>query len=296
MELTSKFSARVPARSRDAATAAAVDLRRLTARSRPLPELLIIGAQRSGTSSLYKYLEHHPCVVPSLRKETHYFSLHYEKGPDWYRAHFPSEWRRAVTRGRRGQVLTFESTPYYLFHPRAAVRAASVVPDARILVLLRNPVERAFSHYCHNVRHGREALSFEDALAAEPERLAGEVERMMADGAYRSRRHARFSYVARGLYAEQLLAWMEQFPAERFMVVRSEDLFERTPDIYAEVLAFLGIPPWQPKRFENFSYVNRRPTGATTMHPDTRRRLLEQFAPHNRRLEELLSRSLDWDA
>ena len=272
-----------------------MELRRLSASSRPLPELLIIGAQRAGTSSLYKYMGHHPCVVPSFRKETHYFSLHYEKGSDWYRAHFPSRWRRALTQRQRGEALTFESTPYYLFHPLAAARAASVVPQARILALVRHPVERAFSHYCHNVRHGREALSFEEALAAEPERLAGEVERMMLDGTYRSRRHARFSYVARGFYADQLQTWMSHFPAERFMVVRSEDLFEHTPGVYADVLAFLGIPEWQPKRFENFSYVKRRPTGGPSMRSDTRRRLLEQFEPHNRRLEELLNRSLEWD-
>ncbi len=270
-----------------------MELRRLTAGFRPLPELLIIGAQRSGTSSLYKYLEHHPCVVPSLRKETHFFSLNYEKGSDWYRAHFPSHWRRAVTRGRRGRVLTFESTPYYLFHPLAAARAAEVVPDACILVLLRNPVERAYSHYCHNLRHGREPLSFEDALAAEPERLAGELERIAATS--HSRHHARFSYFARGLYAQQLLTWMAHFPAERFKVVRSEDLFEHTPAVYADVLAFLGLPPWQPKRFENFSYARSVPTGGSSMRPDTRRRLVEQFEPHNRRLEELLNQRFNWD-
>lgn len=266
--------------------------RRATAGGRALPDFLVIGAMRAGTSSLYKYLERHPLVIPSLRKEVEYFTMNWGRGIAWYRSHFPIEARRAAARARGRHPQTFEATPYYLFHPRAAARAAEVVPAARIVVLLRDPIERAFSHYRHMARLGFEDLSFAEALEREPERLAGEAERIMDDPLYVSKVHHRFSYVARGLYAEQLEEWFRHFPRERFLILGSERFYADPAVVYGEILDHAGLPRWTPRGFRNYS---AQPGAApAAIDPAIRRTLAERFAPHNERLRALLGTDPGW--
>ena len=174
-----------------------VQARRPTSFLRALPDFLIVGTQRGGTSSLYKYLGQHPEVSPSTRKEVEFFSTRFDAGVEWYRAHFP-------LRRRSGRLHTFEATPDYLLHPLAAERAYRLLPEAKIIAMLREPTSRAFSHYNHNRRLGHEPLSFTDALAAEPERIAGERARLLADSSYRALDLRRHGYVERGKYDEQL--------------------------------------------------------------------------------------------
>ena len=256
-------------------------LRRPSAGRRPLPDFLLIGAQRGGTTSLYRYLATHPSVAPALGKELQYFTLHHGRGEAWYRSHFP------VT---AGSTLTFEATPYYLFHPLAPERAAATVGGARMVVLLRDPAARAFSHHRHNVSRGLEPLGFEAALDAEPDRLAGEEQRLLEDPGYVSRSHRLFSYVGRGLYVDQLERWFSHFPREQVLVLASEDLYRQPGPTYRSVLDFLGLAPLELPAYP----VHTRSSGSTSMAPSTRRRLDERFAPHNRRLAELLGQDLGW--
>ena len=165
--------------------------RRRHAVDRALPGLLVLGTQRGGTTSLYRWLAGHPQVQPPLDKEIQFFSVEWSRGIDWYRCHF----------GPTGDGrLNFEASPYYLYHPCAPVRAASVLPKAKLIALLRDPVSRAWSHYHHNLRLGLEPLSFADAIAAEPERLAGEAERLQADPTAVSFAHRHHSYLDRSRY------------------------------------------------------------------------------------------------
>jgi hypothetical protein len=258
-------------------------VRRSTSRFRPLPDFLVIGGQRCGTTSLYYYLRAHPQVLPALVKEVHFLSLHWSRGQGWYRAQFPLRARK--TSRRVTAPLTFEATPYYLAHPLAASRAAQLLPEAKLLVLLRDPVSRAWSHYRHMVRLGLEPLSFEEAIAAEPLRLAGEVERLEADRHYDAVRYRRYSYLTRGAYAEQLERWLAHFPPDRFLVLGSERLLADPAAGYARVLRFLGLPAWSPSAFPLHT---RNPRGSSDMPSGIRRRLEEHFAPAKRELEELL--------
>jgi hypothetical protein len=251
----------------------------------------VIGAQRSGTSSLYKYLGDHPQVVPSLRKEVGYFSRHYARGPGWYRAHFPLEGRMtAASRARRAPVLSFEATPDYLLHPLAPRRAAELVPGAKLIVLLRDPVDRALSHYHHMVRLGLEPLPLKQAIEAEPERLARDLERVHVDPGWDALRLLRYSYVGRGMYAEQLERWLRHFPRERLLILRSEDLFADETDAYGRILHFLDVRDWRPRRFRTYSVAS----DATGHPPAVRDRLAGAFAAPNRRLYELIGRNMGW--
>ncbi|MBA3426416.1 MAG: sulfotransferase [Rubrobacter sp.] len=166
-------------------------------RSNPgsLPDFLIIGAQKAGTTFLYYLLCQHPYVAPTSEKELHFFdSQKFNKGEGWYRSNFPPP-----TSENGHKVITGEASPYYIYHPLAARRAAQVVPHARLIVLLRNPVDRAYSDYQNRLREGNEFLGFEEAIEAEEERIKGEKEKMLADEGYSSASHRRHSYLARGV-------------------------------------------------------------------------------------------------
>ncbi len=287
---------RVPRRYQQLAVEARVGIRQRTDPHRSLPDFLVIGAQRSGTSSMYKYLEHHPCVLSSLRKETEYFSSRWNRGEAWYRGHFPSRARRAFEARRRGfGVLSFEASPNYIFHPLAPARAARLLPHAKLIVLLRNPADRAFSHHGHEMRAGRETLSFEEALDREEARLAGQEARMVKEPGYRSLAWEHYSYQSRGHYAEQLVRWRRYFAPERFLVLRSEDLYANPARSYRRVLSFLGLPDWVPAQFYNHSYLGVGAPPSEPLPPALRRRLGKVFAASNRELCSLLGDDFGWE-
>lgn len=272
---------------------ARVALRRPTGPFRQLPDFLVLGAMRAGTSSLFRYLGAHPAVAPSLRKETEYFSLWYGRGESWYRAHFPLQSTSGV-----GPQQCFEATPYYLAHPHAPPRARAALPEAKLVVMLRDPVARAISHHRHLVRLGIEPLPFQEAIEREPDRLAGEWDRLVADPSYRSRNHHLFSYLARGRYAEQLERWFEQFPRDRFLILEHETFFRDPHAGFAELLRFLELPPWHPAEFRNYSHSDlgeaRRTYGRRSLAPSTKTALRKHFEPHDRRLGRLLGKPPAW--
>jgi hypothetical protein len=247
-----------------------------------LPDFLIIGGQRCGTTSLHHYLAEHPQVRPATGKEIQFFSIHYGRGERWYRGHFP-----VPMAGRQ----SFEASPYYLFHPRAAERAAVTLPQARFIALLRDPVERAYSHYLHTRSYGGEPLSFGDALAAEHDRLAWAL-RAGPDSRAAHAVLRRHSYAARGRYAEQLERWFRHVPRSRIHVVRSEDFYADPATTYAEILRFLDLEPYLPPRFAQ--HTRRVEWGAPPR--QARDSLRAYFLPHNARLAELLGWSDPWPA
>ncbi len=261
-----------------------------TASQRRLPDFIVAGAQKSGTTSLWAYLSEHPNVTPPMTKEMSFFDVNFHRGLNWYRMHFPVNETRSLA-PPTSVSLTGESTAYYMFHPLAAQRIADTSPNIKIILLLRNPIDRAFSHYQLKVRRRQEQLSFEDAIAAEAQRLAGEQEKILADPHYYSVNHDRFSYLARGIYADQLIRWQKVFTPDRLLILESSEFFNRTAEVFERVLQFLGLPKWQPAHFGNRFPGKYR----ERMSDDTRLRLIEYFRPHNERLFELLGERFNWD-
>lgn len=260
------------------------DYRQWTSPLRGLPSALIIGAQRSGTTSLFNYLAQHPDVRPPLGKEIHYFDLHYGRGDRWYRGRFPFRHRL------RGRVLTIDASPYYLFHPLAPGRAARRLPDVKLVAVLRNPIDRAFSHYQHEVRDGRETLAFPEAIAREAERLEGEEERLRSDPGYYSYNHHRYAYARRGLYLEQLARWVAHYPRANLLVLQSERLFREPEAVCAELYKFLSLRPHRLGHYPAFYQGNYE----RAMPPELRARLVAYFEPHNRALYQWLGEAYDW--
>jgi hypothetical protein len=245
------------------------------------PDFVILGAQRGGTTSLYAYLNDHPQVFPAAEKEIHFVTDHFGRGRDWYLGQFPEE--------LPVDGITGEATPYALFHPLAPRRLRLIAPCAKLIVLLRNPVERAYSQYLLEHARGDETLDFAAALDAEPERLAGIEEKLARDPHYMSRAHKHASYLARGDYAPQLERWFNAFPREQFLVLRSEDLFEQPEATFAHVTGFLGIDDC-----DGISFAAHNRSDGPPIDPAVRRRLAAHFTSRNAQLAALLGWDPGW--
>jgi hypothetical protein len=249
-----------------------------------LPDFVIIGEKKCGTSFFYHLLTQHPLVEPAAKKELHFFdALFEEEGVEWYRQCFPQPSRKD---GRR--TITGEATPY-MSHPLAPQRMAQVVPHARLIALLRNPVDRAYSDYQMGVRKGRENRTFEEVIgAAEKAQPSGEAGEAYADLAV-----ARDRFLSKGVYVDQLLRWAEFFPKEQLLVLKSEDFFESPNETLKRAFDFLGLPQWEPAASKP---GKKRNAGSYEegMDPATRRWLEEYFEPHNRRLYDYLGVDFGW--
>jgi Sulfotransferase domain len=241
----------------------------------PLPDFVVIGTQKGGTSYFYSLLtEEHPLVRRAAAKELHFFDHKFAEGVGWYRRCF-SEGRHVD--GQR--TITGEASPSYLFDPQVPERMAQIVPEARLIALLRNPVDRAYSHYQMEVRRGKEERSFEEATQEEMTSVEGQGNTVDVPHAY----------LRRGLYAEQLERFSYFANRDGLLAVKSENLFTRRLEVLERVLRFLRLPP--------FESTLASPSGRLTyepMDPDTRRRLEGFFAPHNEHLYDLLSTDFGW--
>jgi hypothetical protein len=267
-----------------------------TSTYRPLPDFLVIGTKKGGTTSMMSWLIEHPNVMRMFprylqRKSPHYFDINFAKGDNWYRSHFASSAVRALSARRaESPVLTGEASPYYMFHPAAAERIFATAPDIKLIALLREPVSRAYSNYWDRVATGNEDLTtFEAAIEAEPDRLKGVTTEDLGDPAFYSYHHDHHTYLARGRYAEQLRRFLDVFSRDQLLVLPAEDMFKQAQPTFDAVQQFLGLPlapvPLQAR--------NER-AGYPKIDPATKGRLAAYYAPYNAELTALLGRDFGW--
>jgi hypothetical protein len=255
-----------------------------------MPHFLIIGAQKAGTTSLYYYLRQHPSVIPAIRKEIHFFDRYYRQGEAWYRAMFPleSKCRSSVDDGS-GKAITGEATPCYLLHPLAPQRVHKANPDAKLIILLRDPIERAFSQYHHEVRKGHESRTFGQALAAEEETIQRELEKIEHDEFFDSFALSHSSYLTRSRYAELIKKWFRYFDRDRVLILESKELSKNTKETLEKVCDFLDLSYFSPKK------QRRRNVGTyEPMDDSMKKQLIDYFEPHNKELVKLLGREFSW--
>jgi hypothetical protein len=243
---------------------------------------ITIGAQKCGTTSLFEYLSQNPAVTAPVTKELHYFDQHFCKGLKWYRAQWP------LPASDSSRQLG-EATPMYMFHPHAMRRIRSLAPQCRLIVLLRNPVDRAYSHFQHSVALSHENRVLEEAIFSEEPRLSQERDRMLRDENYFSKYYQRFSYLARGRYFEQLQYVLNFFPKEQLFVICSEELFAGPGPVLRELCGFLDLPYLQGLRLKHYYGRSYLPLA-----DETRSKLQEYFVEHNERLFELIGRRFPW--
>lgn len=263
----------------------------------PLPTFVIAGTQRSGTTSLWRWLRGHPDVFVAADKEVHFFDAHWDEGVDAYRRSFE---------GWSGQQAIGEVTPNYIFHPEAMKRLVSVVPDVRVVVSLREPVERAYSHYWARRSRHYETLDFAAVIAAEPAEVVPDM-----DAGY---------LLARGRYLTQIERTLEVLPPEQLLVVLFDDVDQRPAETFAEICRFIGVddqtvpaevgrPANAHRQFRSqrlrrvtlhvpgrlgdaLGRVNSRSVAYPALDPALRRELVERFRPDNEALARWLGRDL----
>ncbi len=264
------------------------NFRLATSSLRLLPDFIIIGAQKSGTTSLFHYLARHPQVKPSFTKEVHFFDGGknpdvdtFAKGSPWYRAHFP------LNTGKSRGFTTGEASPLYILNPLAPQRISELVPEVKLIALLRNPVDRAISHYFHEKRKGREQLPILEAFDAEEKR----VQHVLRQGDYKHLNFIHHTYLKRGLYAEQLERYIKLFDRRQLLIIKSENFFNDPGRNLMQICQFVGIdysfdfPDLSPRNTGN----NKKP-----IDPEVRSYLDDYYRDQNQRLYTLLDRDLGW--
>lgn len=259
----------------------------LQRRLRPVgmaPSYLIVGTKRGGSTSVADWVNQHPEVAPCrAAKGTHYFDVNFARGWDWYLSKFEpasKEWR-----------TTGEASPYYMFHPLAAERIGQALPEVRIIVSLREPVARAWSHHQYETQKGHEDRPFEEAVELEKSRLAGEEERMRRDPSYESYSHRHHSYLSRGRYAEQLERLYEHVPPEQVLVVRTENMFSDPARELTRIWKHLGVRDVPLPELSHLKATNAPPAIGHAL----RERLTDYYRPWNERLAALPGVGFTWD-
>jgi hypothetical protein len=248
---------------------------------RKKPEFLIIGAQKAGTTSLFKYLGQHPDVVLHNIKEFHFFDLRYEKGIDWYTSIFPN------IDGK----ITGEATPYYLFHPAVPERVKKHLPGIKLIVLLRNPVYRAYSHFMHSIKLlNEQEILFEKALQLERERLKDSDNQLALGEIQRHTGHQHNSYLSRGFYSPQLQRWLALFPQEQFLFIQSEHFFTSPQEHLNSVFRFLGLSPFTLTEFN----IHNEGTYRHSLSKELYYKLMKQYVEDIKKTEELTGLTFDW--
>lgn len=251
----------------------------LTARLRVLPDFLIIGAKKSGTTSLYWYLTQHPGVMPAYCKEVNFYQHNYHRGMAWYARFFPTVVEKYGRSLRQRPVLSCEATPDYIYFPVVAERVAETLPDARLIAVLRNPIDRAYSAYHHRVRRGVERRTFDEIVREELSESRDRTSRQKG------------SYLEKGIYAAYLQYWFDRFHRDRILVLATEEMSRDPHGNVGKTLSFLGL---RPHALDHYRKQNSAPY--PPMSVAVRERLMEYFEPHNERLFGLLGGDLGWNA
>ena len=258
---------------------------------RLLPDFIIIGAQKCGTTSFYDYLIKHPAIHVARQKEIHFFEADFQSGLIFYKRNFPTKIEKYFVKNiERKKFITGEATPEYLHHPLVPKRLVKTIPNIRLIILLRNPVDRAYSHYNFNVRKGWEKTSFEEAIQLEESRLNGEVDNIFKNESYSAKNFKHYSYLGRGRYFEQINYWQTYFPKKQFFFIQTEDLEKNPQKILKKTFNFLELDHFEIDEMQRLNVGNYK-----KMAHETRLKLIEYFKPHNEKLYNFLGKKFEWD-
>jgi len=265
--------------------------RQTTSQLRMLPSFIIFGCHRCGTTSMYQYLIKHPSILPALTKEIGFFNGNFHRGINWYKAYFPLIHKNISKNEFSKFTMTGEADPSYVHHPKSPKRIKDSVPNIKLILMLRNPIDRALSQYWKSVKLKRENLSFSEAIDEEPKRLEGEREKMLQDENYYSKNYHYFSYLTAGIYVKTLKHWLKYFPKKQILIIKSEDFYQNPKKIYEQTLNYLQLPSFSLDNFRRWDHYDDLPK----MDNDIKKKLHKFFKPYNEELYSLVEKNFDWD-
>ena len=254
---------------------------------RARPDFLIIGTQKAGTTSLHAYLSEHPSLAPARgAKELHFFNIYYHRGLRWYLRHFP-------LRTRTGGQLWFEATPDYLWHADAPRRVRTSIGRPRLIAVLRDPAERAYSAW--NMWHSFASRPDRDPRRADRRSFAQAIEAELASPTNEA--HLHFHYVAMGRYVEHLERWLTHFERGDLLVLDYADLARDPAAFLDAICGFLGVPAFAARTARELADQRlwAGPRRARTPADEAAiARLRAYYAPFDERLAALLGRAPGW--
>jgi hypothetical protein len=266
------------------------ETRRVAGVPRAMPNFIVIGAQKSGTSSMFAYLKQHPQLIRPIFKELYYFDRHYQRGLRWYGCNFPASSTIARRNDRHGRPhLTVEATATYIFDAQVPARIAKDIETRKFIVLLRDPVDRAISAYWHARRMGRETRELSEALKIDLERYEAEITFEDGRGPKPVGSPPRPTYLRRGIYHEAVARWQHVFSPDDLLVLQSERMFAEPAAVMKQVFAFLEVQPADRIDFAPQNVGHYKDSDA-----QARNILREFYSPHNRRLSALTGNALSW--
>ena len=254
----------------------------ITASSRVLPNFIIIGTVRSGSTSLYYNLCEHPSIIPAAYDEIGFFDSNFHLGLNWYRSMFPTEKEMKRIKEKTKFAITGEDTPFYFWKKETVDRITKAIPNSKLIVIFRNPVDRAYSNYYLGIRAGTEKSTFEEAIDEEISFIKNHSFRECVD---RKR-----SYLSKGFYGKQFEIWEKKFNEKKLHVISTEDMKKQPQETMSKVFKFLEIPEYNiknPQKQKSVIYEK--------MNEDTRKRLLEFYGPHNEELFNKINQRFDWN-
>ena len=284
--------------------------RKITSRFRMLPSFLILGGSRSGNTSLFAHLIEHPNIIPGSMKEVYFFQYFTNNKTSFYRSHFPI---------KRKNLITCDSTSSYFVHPLIPARVHKLLPSAKLIVVLRNPVERAYSEFHYTVTLGSELTeNFEDVIKSELKRIEIGNKKPELKIENTNYKHFTFSHLRDGLYAQHLERWLKFFSKEQLLVLHTKDLYTNLDQTLAETFEFLNLPKYQiENRIEKNKIDKIRPLAGheqnvyknidsktrtlfnvqnyPEMKPETKKFLQDFFRPHNEKLFKMIGKRFDWN-
>ena len=261
----------------------------ITGPKRVLPDFLIIGAKRCGTTSLFSHLPEHPCIVESHHDNIGFFNDNFNLGVNWYKSFFPTKSYKKNIEKKHGKFLAFDVTTRYMENKRTAENIKKIKPEIKIIVMLRNPIDRAYSQFHVSVKDNDEQLSFDEAVNEEMNRLKQEIKECN-DNKLRAFPKEHRHYIRKSLYAMQLRPWFDIFPRDNILVLSTEMFKENEKQIYNEIFKFLDIPEIQIRDKQHMQKGEYTP-----MNKKVHKELGDFFKKHNEELFDLIGKRFDWD-
>jgi hypothetical protein len=255
----------------------------INAKNHVLPNFIIIGAMKSGTTSLYNYICDHPCILPAAYDEIGFFDSNFHLGFNWYRSMFPRKKQMEELEKKKGISITGEDTPFYFWNEEAANRIKKYLPKVKLIVILRNPVDRAFSEFNNIKRDKKLDVDFETYFKEEIHELENSPRDI-------SKFSERASIISRGIYVTQLEMWYEIFSKEQILILDTNDLMNKPDLIEKSVCKFLNLPEFYSKKV---FYEKKR--SYEKMNSETRDRLIEFYQPYNENFYRLVNKKFDWE-
>ena len=253
----------------------------ITSPFRTIPNFIVIGVKRCGTTTLYEQLSEHPCIEKSSHDNLGFFNNNFELGINWYKSHFVTNLRKREIERKYGQFATYDVTSSYIQKKKTAENIFKTLPNVKLIIILRNPTDRAYSEYNQNIIDENESREFIDLIKQEIKEIQN-----MENIEFSS---DKINLVKKGMYEKQISPWLEIFDRKQILIITTEEFGEKTTETYDKIFRFLELPEYKIKNKER-----HRKGAYKEMNVKTRKILDDFYEPYNKELFQKIEETFQW--